>query len=146
MEKLEDKSNMLPFLSHLESLRWHIVRSIISILIGAIFAFLNKSFIFDKIIFACKENDFPTYTFLCNLSDSLCIKDMPFILMNIEMAGQFMMHILVSVVGGIIVSFPYILFLIVVANLFLPIKIEPLLLVLLLLVPLKTLLPLIYQL
>ena len=110
MEKLEDKSNMLPFLSHLESLRWHIVRSIISIFIGAIFAFLNKSFIFDKIIFACKENDFPTYTFLCNLSDSLCIKDMPFILMNVEMAGQFKMHIMVSFVVGFIMAFPYLIF------------------------------------
>jgi len=35
---------------------------------------------------------------------------MPFILMNIEMSGQFMMHLLVSFVGGIIVSFPYILY------------------------------------
>ena len=37
-------------------------------------------------------------------------KDMPFILMNIEMAGQFMMHLLVSFVGGVIISFPYVLY------------------------------------
>ena len=98
------------FLSHLEDLRWHLTRSIIAISIGFIIAFLNKSFIFDKIIFACKENTFPTYIFLCNLSDRLCIKDMPFILMNVEMAGQFTMHLLVSFVTGIIITFPYLLF------------------------------------
>ena len=98
------------FLSHLEDLRWHLTRSVIAISIGFIIAFLNKSFIFDKIIFACKENTFPTYIFLCNLSDRLCIKDMPFILMNVEMAGQFTMHLLVSFVTGIIITFPYLLF------------------------------------
>ena len=98
------------FLSHLEDLRWHLTRSIIAISIGFIIAFLNKSFIFDKIIFACKENTFPTYVFLCNLSDRLCIRDMPFILMNVEMAGQFTMHLLVSFVAGIIITFPYLLF------------------------------------
>ena len=30
--------------------------------------------------------------------------------MNIEMAGQFMMHLLVSFVGGVIISFPYVLY------------------------------------
>jgi len=105
-----NKSNMLPFLSHLESLRWHLVRSIISIFIASILAFINKSFIFDNIIFACKENDFPTYIFLCHLSEKLCMQDMPFILMNVEMAGQFTMHIMVSFVVGLILAFPYLVF------------------------------------
>ena len=105
-----NKSNMLPFLSHLESLRWHLVRSIISIFIASILAFINKSFIFDNIIFACKENDFPTYILLCHLSEKLCMQDMPFILMNVEMAGQFTMHIMVSFVVGLILAFPYLVF------------------------------------
>ena len=54
------------FLSHLESLRWHLMRSIIAIFLGSIIVFLNKSFVFDEIIFACKENDFVTYIFLMN--------------------------------------------------------------------------------
>ena len=103
-------SEPAPFMFHLESLRWHLIRSICAVFIGTIIAFLNKALIFDSIIFACKENDFPTYVFLCNISDSLCIKDMPFILMNVEMSGQFMTHIMVSVVAGIIIVFPYIVF------------------------------------
>ena len=103
-------SNNVPFISHLESLRWHLIRSVCAVFFGTIIAFLNKKFIFDSIIFACKENDFPTYVFLCNVSESLCIKDMPFILMNVEMSGQFMTHIMVSVVAGIIIVFPYLVF------------------------------------
>ena len=98
------------FLSHLESLRWHLMRSIIAIFLGSIIVFLNKSFVFDEIIFACKENDFVTYIFLCNISETLCIQDLPFILMNVEMAGQFTMHLLVSFVGGFILAFPYLLY------------------------------------
>ena len=107
---INKNSSKQSFIGHLEILRWHFVRSVISICVGSIIVFLNKSFVFDKIIFAFKDNSFPTYVFLCELSDRLCIKDMPFILMNIEMAGQFMMHLLVSFVGGVIISFPYILY------------------------------------
>jgi len=108
--KVEKKKKKESFLSHLEDLRWHLTRSVISIVVGTVIAFLNKGFLFDKIIFACKENSFPTYVFLCGISESLCIKDMPFILMNIEMTGQFTMHILVSFVTGFILAFPYVLF------------------------------------
>ena len=99
-----------PLISHLEDLRWHLARCVIAIIIGSIITFLNKSFIFDNIIFACKNNNFPTYVFLCNISEKLCIQDMPFILMNVEMAGQFTMHLLVSFATGLIIMFPYVLF------------------------------------
>ena len=99
-----------PLISHLEDLRWHLARCLAAIIIGSIITFLNKSFIFDNIIFACKNNNFPTYVFLCNISEKLCIQDMPFILMNVEMAGQFTMHLLVSFATGLIIMFPYILF------------------------------------
>tara|TARA_Y100001968_G_scaffold306695_1_gene323743 strand:- start:3807 stop:4586 length:780 start_codon:yes stop_codon:yes gene_type:complete len=105
----EDKKTQ-SLLAHLEDLRWHLTRSLIAVIVGSIIAFLNKSFIFDKVIFVIKENTFPTYVFLCNLSDKLCIRDMPFILMNVEMAGQFTMHLLVSLTTGVIIAFPYLVF------------------------------------
>ena len=43
------------FLSHLEALRWHLVRSAIAICVLAVIAFLNKEIIFDGIIFSTKE-------------------------------------------------------------------------------------------
>ena len=48
-----------PLISHLEDLRWHLARCLVAVIIGSIITFLNKSFIFDNIIFACKNNNFP---------------------------------------------------------------------------------------
>ena len=75
--------NEMSFLDHLEDLRWHLIRSCLSILILASIAFLVKDFIFDTIIFGPKKIDFPTYRWFCNLSesfgqgDSFCITEMP---------------------------------------------------------------------
>ena len=113
--------NEMNFLQHLEELRWHLIRSIASVLIIAIVAFLNKSFVFDVIIFSPKGADFITYQFLCWLSvqlnaffptlisaDVLCIGGNIPQLQNLNMSGQFTTHIMISVVTGFVVAFPYI--------------------------------------
>lgn len=108
-----DPNAEMSFLDHLEALRWHLVRSAIAILTIAIVAFINKSFIFDQIIFGPKNIDFPTYRALCWLSEKLsidmCIKEIQFRLINISMAGQFTVHMWVAFVTGFIVGFPYVL-------------------------------------
>ena len=104
----------MSFLDHLEALRWHLIRSAVAILLFTTLAFLNKGLIFDTIILGPKSPDFVTYRFLCyisdkfNLGEALCIKDISFILMNIQMAGQFTNHILVSIIAGFIIAFPYV--------------------------------------
>jgi sec-independent protein translocase protein TatC len=76
-------------------------------------AFVFKEVVFDKIILAPKEPIFPTNRWLCRLSDilgmeRLCINADPFKLQTVKMAEQFSMHIIVSLVAGIVVAFPYI--------------------------------------
>jgi Sec-independent protein secretion pathway component TatC len=44
-----DKKTM-PFLDHLEELRWHLIRSILAIVIAGGAAFLAKDFIFDVLL------------------------------------------------------------------------------------------------
>jgi sec-independent protein translocase protein TatC len=51
----------MSFLDHIEELRWHIVRSVIAILLGAIVCFIFGTFIFDEIIFGPVNKDFWTY-------------------------------------------------------------------------------------
>ena len=48
----------MPFLDHLEELRWHLIRSILAILIAGGAAFLAKDFIFDVLLFGPKKQDF----------------------------------------------------------------------------------------
>ncbi len=113
----EDQSeDSMSFLDHLEVMRWHLIRMLIAIMFFAILAFVFKGFVFDTLVLAPAFNSFITYQLFCDFShllgleDKLCFEDLPFNLINLTMAGQFTMHILVSFVTGIIAAFPYILF------------------------------------
>jgi len=108
----EEKKEMT-FLEHLEQLRWHLIRSAISVIIFASLAFIFKDIIFDKIILAPKNNDFITNLLLCDFGKwmnipALCINSVPFQLININLTGQFTTHINISIVAGLIIAFPYV--------------------------------------
>ena len=47
----------MSFLEHLGVLRGHLIRSVIAIFIFTVLAFLNKNFLFDRILLASKEPD-----------------------------------------------------------------------------------------
>jgi len=103
----------MSFLEHLEVMRWHLLRAIAAIVIMALVAFVFKDIVFDKIILAPKEPPFPTNRWLCQLGEILglkriCINQHPFTLQTVKMAEQFSMHIIVSLVAGIVIAFPYI--------------------------------------
>jgi len=104
----------MSFLEHLEELRWHIFRSLIAILSVAVVLFLNKSFLFDKIILAPKHPEFWTYREMCRLGDFLhmpgfCMHDFGFTVMNIDLSAQFMIHLKTSFTLGLVAAFPYVL-------------------------------------
>lgn len=104
----KDNIAEMSFLGHLEDLRWHIVRSCIAVVVCMIGAFIFKGFIFDTILTAPKSPDFITARLLCKIG--ACINDKPFQLISTEMAGQFSAHIMISLVAGIIISFPYLVY------------------------------------
>ena len=115
-QRFDEEDEAMSFLDHLEVLRWHLIRIIIAMLICGILAFVFKGIVFDTIILAPAFNDFITYRLLCdlsqwmNLGESLCFNDLKFELINLTMAGQFSMHILVSAVSALVISFPYVLY------------------------------------
>ncbi len=55
----KDTNAEMSFIDHLEDLRWHVVRSIIAVLIGAIVVFIYSDFVVNDILFA------PTRTRFC---------------------------------------------------------------------------------
>ncbi|MCL6272787.1 twin-arginine translocase subunit TatC [Muricauda sp. 2012CJ35-5] len=107
--------NEMSFLDHLEELRWHLIRSVVAIVIVACGAFIMKDFIFDTVLFGPKKMDFPTYQFFCKIAtffgveSEFCGDSLPFTIQNRTMAGQFSAHIWTSIWAGFIVSFPYVL-------------------------------------
>lgn len=103
----------MSFVDHLEALRWHIVRSVLALLIFAIGAFVFIDWIFDFVILGPTRTDFISYRMFCALShklgmgDSLC---MPPINMSIQIttvAGPFMASIMIAAATGLILAFPY---------------------------------------
>ncbi len=116
MSDSKDNKAEMSFLEHLEVFRWHLVRSSIAILLFTILAFIFKSIVFDTIILAQMRSDFWTYELFCKFShligrgEDLCMDKISFNLINVTMSGQFTIHIVTSIVVGIILAFPYLLF------------------------------------
>jgi len=111
----QEEEKVMSFWDHLEELRWHIMRSIIAVLVLAVVAFLNRKIVFDYIILAPSSSDFITNRALCKLGElihvsALCIQNLHLQIINISMSGQFLTHMYISTVAGFIVAFPYILF------------------------------------
>lgn len=107
--------NEMSFLEHLEILRWHLIRAFLGILGVAIIAFIFKDIVFNRIILAPKFPDFITNRLLCDFGRQinilkLCINSKPLEVISIKMSGQFTMHIMVSLIAGFVVSFPYVFY------------------------------------
>lgn len=105
----------MSFLQHLEELRWHIIKSVIAIVVMSIIAFIFKGFIFDGILIAPKNPDFFTNRLFASFAEkmhspSLRINDKPFSLINFSMSGQFSTHIWISIISGLILAFPYVVY------------------------------------
>lgn len=108
------KGNEMSFLQHLEELRWHLVRASAAVLFFGVFVFLNKQFVFDHIILAPRSPEFVTNRFFGWMAErfnspDLAINTKPFQLINIDLSGQFTIHLNLAIIGGIIISIPYIL-------------------------------------
>lgn len=104
----------MSFIDHLEDLRWTLFRSIVSIGVFGIIAFLNKHFVFETILFGPTRPEFWTYKFLCDIGakinfNFICIDSINYKVVNLELAGQFMTHITTSIAIGFIFAFPYLI-------------------------------------
>jgi sec-independent protein translocase protein TatC len=103
----------MSFMDHLEALRWHLVRSVIAWLVAAIATFIYIDWIFDNIIIAPASSDFVTYKALCSLShklhlgEALCMPPIDVKFLGSTMGAPFMSAISISMMGGLIIAFPY---------------------------------------
>ncbi len=103
----------MSFFDHLEELRWHIMRSVLAILVFGVVVFLAKDFVFTEVIFGPRNPDFITYRAVCKFSDligmgeSLCFGPKEFKLITPDMGELFLTHIKVSLILGLVMAFPY---------------------------------------
>lgn len=111
----EDKAEM-SFFDHLEELRWHLVRSAFAIVFVSILGFVFTEWILTNVIFGPLQKDFPTYIWMCKLSnaigmgDKLCLQPLNIALQNTKMAGQITLQFKLAFMLGLIGAFPYIVY------------------------------------
>ena len=113
-DKGKNLESEMSFFGHLEALRWHIMRAALAIVVFSIVAFTNFDFIYAKIINGPFDPNFWSYKFMCNLANffhlsGFCINKINGDLVNNEMAGQFMLQLNSSMIIGLILAVPYIL-------------------------------------
>lgn len=110
----ESENAEMSFIDHLEALRWHLVRSVIAVVVGAILIFVYAKEVVSNIIMGPARPDFPIYSALCNLGrklhfgDNLCLGSFSIKFQSNAMTEQFMTTFTIAFVGGFIVAFPYV--------------------------------------
>ncbi|MBQ8421428.1 MAG: twin-arginine translocase subunit TatC [Bacteroidales bacterium] len=92
----------MTFWDHLEELRGSLFRMLAVFGIAVVVLFFFKTFLFDNVILAPSKSDFFLYRLLG--------ADFSLTLVNIEVAAQFMIHMKITFICALIVTFPYLIF------------------------------------
>ena len=109
-----DPQTEMSFLDHLEELRWHIIRSVVVLLICAIVVFAYSDWVVDDVLFAPTRPDFISAQWLCRMGQQigigqvLCFEPVKTQFLETTMTGQFIASFTLALIGGFILAFPYI--------------------------------------
>ena len=101
------------FLDHLEEVRKRLFFSAMAIIAGSTFLFIQKDWLFNTVLFGPRNENFFSFRAWCKLSeligagDKLCVTDISYELINTTMMGNFTAHMIVSLIGGAILAFPF---------------------------------------
>lgn len=113
-KRKKEETAEMSFIDHLEELRWHLIRSVIAIILCAIVVFAYSDFVVDKILFGPTRSDFISAQWLCTLShkiglgDAICFKAITPQFLETTMTGQFIASFTIAFIGGFVVAFPYV--------------------------------------
>jgi sec-independent protein translocase protein TatC len=114
-QKATPDGGEMSFVDHLEELRWHVVRSLIAVIVCAIVVFIFIDEVMDVVVFGPIEKGFVTYEWLCRFGknigagDALCLPTPDVHMQTTTFGGQFISSITIAFVVGLIVAFPYVL-------------------------------------
>ena len=117
-----NKHNQMSFLEHLEVLRWIFMRLVIVLFVIACVVYVFREFVFHEIVMSSKDMDFWTYEKFCQIShyfhdlwpsfieeDVMCFDAINPKFLPGKVTGNFMTAMIVSLIGAIIIGFPYII-------------------------------------
>jgi len=105
---MEEQGNM-PFLNHLEELRWRLVRAAIAILIVGTIIWFYQETIINVVFLSMAKKEFITFRIMCQFF-GVCITEIPIKFQSMTVSGQFSYALMLSFLGGIVLTFPYLFY------------------------------------
>ncbi len=108
-----NEAKEMSFWGHIGELRGHIIRAAIAVIVGAVIIGFNVNWIMDHIFFGPTRNDFFTFRVVNHYSRELLGHDsitLPshFAVQQKKLFQQFNVMMAVSIFGGLVLAFPYI--------------------------------------
>lgn len=104
-----EKTGTMSFLQHLEELRWRLVRCVIVILIIALVIWYYQEEVMVNLFLSMKDKNFITFKLFCKYL-GVCVEEIPVKMQSMTVSGQFTYALMMSFLGGLVVSFPYIFY------------------------------------
>ncbi|MCT4561345.1 MAG: twin-arginine translocase subunit TatC [Crocinitomicaceae bacterium] len=104
-----EEEKQMSFLDHLEELRWRLVRSAIAIVIVAVGIWVYQEWIMDHVFLSMNSPQFFTFQKMCEWF-GVCVEKIDLKMQSTEVSGQFSYALMMSIIGGVVVSFPFIFF------------------------------------
>ncbi|MBM3430397.1 MAG: twin-arginine translocase subunit TatC [Bacteroidetes bacterium] len=105
---MSENTNM-SFLSHLEELRWRLVRCAAAVLVVGLAIWFFQGYIMDYLFLSMMKSDFVTFRVFCEVL-GVCVEDVPVKMQSTTVSGQFSYAMMLSILGGVVGAFPYIVY------------------------------------
>jgi sec-independent protein translocase protein TatC len=102
-------NKQMSFLDHLEELRWRLMRSAIAVIIFAIVIWIYQKEIMENVFLIMVDPNFITFKLLCEYLN-VCIDKIPVNFQSMTLSGQFSYALMMSIMGGAVLAFPYIFY------------------------------------
>jgi sec-independent protein translocase protein TatC len=104
-----ENDQQMSFLNHLEELRWRLVRIAIAIVTVSTVLWFYQEWIMDNLFLSMKDPTFVTFQFMCD-HFGVCVEAIPLKMQSMTVSGQFSYALMTSIMGGIVLAFPFIFY------------------------------------
>jgi len=104
-----EEEEKMSFLDHLEELRWRLVRIAIFVVVVSIVLWIFQEWIMDHLFLSMKSPDFVSFKLICDYL-GVCVEEVPVKMQSMKVSGQFSYALMMSILGAIVISFPFIFY------------------------------------
>ena len=103
------ENQQMSFLQHLDELRWRLVRIAIAVISVAVVLWIYQEWVMNHVFLVLKEKEFITFKLLCAYF-GVCVSDTTVKMQSMTVSGQFNYAMMMSIMGGLIITAPYIFY------------------------------------